>query len=89
MSIYERSLAVIATDLGDELILLDPRRGEMYALNEAGRRVWLGLEDTPSSVAAALAADFAVEHDRALADVESLLAAFEDAGLVVRANAAA
>src|SRR5262252_334953 len=89
MSIYKRSPDVIATDLGDELILLDPRRGEMFGLNESGRRVWLGLEQSLDDVASAIAAEFGIEPARARADVETLLAALTDAGLVERTDAAA
>jgi len=88
MSIYKRSPDVIATDLGDELILLDPRRGEMFGLNESGRRVWLDLEESLDDVAAAIAAEFGIEPARARADVETLLAALTDAGLVERTDAA-
>ena len=89
MSIYKRSPDVIATDLGDELILLDPRRGEMVGRNESGRRVWLELEQSLDSVAAAIAAEFGIEPARARADVESLLSALAEAGLVERADAEA
>ena len=87
MSIYKRSPDVIATDLGDELILLDPRRGEMFGLNESGRRVWLGLEQSLDDVASAIAAEFGIELTRARADVASLLAALAEAGLVERTEA--
>jgi len=89
MSSYKRSPDVIATDLEDELILLDPRRGEMFGLNESGRRVWLGLEQSLDDVAAAIAAEFGIELARARADVASLVAALAEAGLVERADAAA
>lgn len=89
MSVYKRSPDVIATDLGDELILLDPARGEMFGLNESGRRVWLDLEHSPDSVAAAIAEEFGIEPARARADVELLLAALTEAGLVERVDAPA
>jgi hypothetical protein len=89
MNVYKRSPHVIATDLGDELILLDPTRGEMFGLNESGRRVWLDLDHSPDVLAAAIAEEFAIEPARARADVELLLAALAEAGLIERADAAA
>jgi hypothetical protein len=81
---FKRSFDVIATDLGDELILLDPRNGEMFALNASGRRIWLELPaPSPAPLADALCSTFRVERDRALADVEAHLASLIGAALVV------
>ena len=86
MSIYIPSGAIIVTDLGDELILLDPERGEMFGLNECGRRVWLALDQTRGGVVSMIAADFGIEPARAGADVESFLSELEHAGLVRRVD---
>ena len=52
---------VIATDLRHEMLLLDPRTGEMYVLNESGRCVWLSLPFTSiGGPTAALCAEFDV-----------------------------
>jgi PqqD family protein of HPr-rel-A system len=74
---------VIVTDLEHELILLDPRSGKMFSLNETSRRVWLSLP-APSAVelANALEAEFDVESEVARADVQALLHELATAGLV-------
>lgn len=81
---YVPSADVIATDLGDELILLDPRNGEMFGLNACGRRIWLELPGrTAAHVVDAVCAEFDVTPERARCDVEALLDALTRAGLVV------
>ena len=88
MSKYSRYPDVIATDLGHELILLDPRNGSMFGLNASGRRVWLDLPVcSVSQLANTLCSAFQVVPERARADVESLVAALVDAGLVVHEDA--
>lgn len=90
MSKYAHSADVIATDLGDELILLDPRNGEMFGLNACGRRVWQELPGrSVDQLAAVLSAEFDVGVAQAHDDVETLLAALLRAQLVVDEDAAA
>jgi hypothetical protein len=78
-----RAPDVITTDFDDDVVLLDPRTGKMFALNETGRRVWLGLPAAVTQLADSLCARFAVDPHRATADVTSLLIALSDAGLIV------
>ncbi len=81
---YARASDVITTDLGDELILLDPRNGEMFSLNACGRRLWFALPSgSVVQVANALCSEYAVTLERARVDAEALLTALTDAGLVV------
>ena len=80
---FNSSADVIATDLEHELVLLDPRNGEMFALNATGRRVWFALPArTPDELAHVLTANFDVAPAQALKDVQSLIAALQGAGLV-------
>jgi hypothetical protein len=74
---------LIITDLGDELILLDPSRGEMFSLPESGRLVWPLLPRGEQPAAAALAAAYGLEPERAAADVAALVADLLRAGLIV------
>jgi hypothetical protein len=84
MSKYSPAPYVIATDLGNELVLLDPRNGEMFGLNACGRRVWLALSDASAEqLVERLCTEFDVGRERAAADVRSLLQALEQHGLVV------
>jgi hypothetical protein len=81
---FEHAPDVITTDLGDELILLDPRNGEMFSLNSCGRRVWFALPArSVVQVANALCSEYEVALDRARSDAEALLDALTHAGLVV------
>ena len=74
---------VIATDLQREMILLDARNGEMFALNETGRYIWWRL---PARSAVALAQDvaavFNVDADCACGDVLWFLLSLKRAGLI-------
>ena len=88
MSEYTSSPDVIATDLGHELILLDPRNGSRSGLNVSGRRIWLDLPAcSVSHLADTLCSAFQVVPERARADIESLVAALVDAGLVLHEDA--
>jgi len=75
---------IITTDLGDELILLDPRNGEMFSLNSCGRRVWFALPArSVVQVANALCSEYEVTLERARSDAETLLDELTRAGLVI------
>jgi hypothetical protein len=80
---YNCASEVIATDLQHELILLDPRNGQMFSLNETGRRIWHELPvESPRDLAVVLNAEFDVTTERALADVQNILTAMIEAGLI-------
>ena len=75
---------VIATDLDDELVLLNPATRAVYSVNGTGREMWNRLAD-PASVAelaSALVARFAVDEATAARDVGVLLDELVTAGLV-------
>ena len=80
---YTRNPSVIETDLEHELILLDPGSGEMFSLNDTGRRVWRALPaESAELVAAHLVATLEVDQETAERDVRSLLDALLAARLV-------
>lgn len=80
---YSRNPDIIETELEAELILLDPGTGEMFSLNDTGRRIWHSLPfDSPARFGAALAEALVVEADVAEHDVRILLAELHRAGLV-------
>ena len=83
-TILARRPDVIATDLADELILLDPGTGEMFSLNATGRAIWQALDGRTAvaDVSAAIERVFDAGHERVDADVRELLAALLEAGLV-------
>lgn len=80
---YTPKPGLIETDLGSELILLDPETQEMFSLNPAGREAWrhLGAEALPAVVDRVVAA-FEVERPTAEADVRALVRRLLEAGLV-------
>lgn len=81
---YRRRPGVIETDLGDELILLDPATQEMFSLNAVGRCIWRGLDEAPlATVVECVLARFEVERAAAEADARALLERLLAAGLVL------
>jgi hypothetical protein len=79
----KRNPDVIATDLDDELVLLDPKTQRMFTLNATGRVVWnaLGTHDL-GQIAAQLEAQFEVSREQAHQDVSALLEQLRASGLV-------
>ena len=92
MPAYRVNPAVIETDLGEELVLLDPATREMFSLNATGRLVWRALSEGGGGGAPGRAVERAVERivaafevdaDAARADVDTLVSRLAAAGLIV------
>lgn len=82
-TVYRRSPDAIETDLGGELILLDPATQEMFSLNPTGRLVWRELDGVPlHAVAERVAAAFEVAQEDAERDIEALIVQLLATGLV-------
>lgn len=81
---WERSRDVIATDLDDEVVLLEPATGALFSLNEVGRVIWNELATASSTAAIAVTVTGAFEIDEATAeaDVNRLVAELVEVGLV-------
>jgi hypothetical protein len=74
---------VTVTDLGDQLVLLDPRNQEMFALDAVGRFIWGALPGGDfGEVAAALAERYGLDLATAERDLHDLVAELAEAGLV-------
>ena len=75
---------VIETDLGDELVLLDPKTQGMFSLNNTGRIVWQGLKNTETleTIALSLEKTFTVTLEQASLDAQALIDELEKAGLI-------
>ncbi len=75
---------VIETDLGDELVLLDPKTQGMFSLNNTGRIVWQGLKNTETleTIALSLEKTFTVSFEQASLDAQVLIDELEKAGLI-------
>jgi hypothetical protein len=83
---YEPAPGIIETDLGSELILLDPGTQEMFSLNVTGRAVWRGLIRSGIAGADQELAAFDAPSAVAEADARVLLDALVAAGLVREAQ---
>jgi hypothetical protein len=87
--VSDRATVVAASDLlasefGDELIILNLRDGVYYGLEDVGTRIWQLLQ-RPISVPAlrdALVTEFEVDPVRCEHDVRILLSELADKGLV-------
>lgn len=74
---------VAVTDLGDQLVLLDPRNQEMFALDAVGRFIWQALPDsTLAAIADALAERYRIDPATARNDLTDLVRQLEGAGLL-------
>ncbi len=74
---------VTVTDLGDQLVLLDPRDQQMYALDAVGRFVWETLPGrNAGAVATAIAERYRIEIATARRDLRDLLIELDEADLL-------
>ena len=66
--------AVHARQFDEELVILDLARGEYFALDQIGARLWSGLEAgrPVAQIAREVAAEYDVSFDQALADLVAL-----------------
>lgn len=80
---YAPAPGIVATDLGDELILLDPARGEMFSLNATGRCIWGALGGGLDAAVRALVDAFDITAEQAAADARALVEDLVAAGLLV------
>src|SRR6266436_2309420 len=85
-AVFARARGAESGRFGSETVLLDPEGQMMRGLNATGARVWELLDGARplTEIARAVAADFGITHDRALADVLTFVAALEAKGLVSR-----
>jgi PqqD family protein of HPr-rel-A system len=80
-----RRPGLAAYPLDDELVLYDPSDGVTYVLNRAAAEIWALCDGTQpvEVIAGRLAAAYALEPGRALADVRDVLAELRRGDLVV------
>ena len=83
---YHAAPDVIATDLHREIILLDPRNGEMFALNATGRCIWLSLPARSlAQIGEVLITRLGSSPSSAYADAEAFMLELTRHGLVIDA----
>ena len=74
-SLVSRNEAIVFTDLGDTIVMMDVDEGKYYELDQIGARIWSLLE-TGRSVADlcdALSTEFDVDPDTCLRDTLEFL----------------
>lgn len=89
---YEPDAQRAAGDVIDgEAIIIDLETGVYYSMQGVGGDIWsvLAAGATPAEITAAVTEGYAVEPERAAADVQALLAQLLEAGLVKPAAAGA
>lgn len=81
---YARVRHVVGTRARDVVVLLDPRGGQYYSLNDVGGRIWELLERprTIEAVRARLAEEYDVVADVLLADVRRAIDELQALGIV-------
>jgi len=74
----------LSTVLGDEAIILGLDDSMYYGLTATGARIWELLQTprTVDEILTTITAEFAVDRDRAEADLQPLLADLQSRGLV-------
>jgi hypothetical protein len=75
---------VVSAVHGTRTVLLDPRRGHFYGLDEVGGRVWALVSDRLSvnEIVDRLSDEYEVERDRLDSDVRSLMADLQSRSLL-------
>jgi hypothetical protein len=81
---FKQAAGIIETDLGSELILLDPTTQEMFSLNPTGSTVWRTLSEAPLRTAVDRVVDaFEVDRETAMQDVVAIVLRLRAAGLLL------
>ncbi|AXH00710.1 PqqD family protein (plasmid) [Deinococcus wulumuqiensis] len=64
---------ILVTDLGDELVLMDPQGSLMFSLNAAGRLLWQSLPASADTLAQRLQTTYGLGAAQARADSQAVL----------------
>lgn len=72
------------SDLGDEVVVLEPEEGRYFGLQEVGALVWKILEDgsTVAEIEAAILKEYGVSKERCHEDLQELLTELSSRGLI-------
>ena len=86
--IYERAVALMEAELGDELVGLEPDAGVCYGFNDVAKRVWQLLEQPRSfeAVCTVLLDEYDVTRAECDSALRVLLADFVDRKLITARN---
>lgn len=74
----------IATEVGDEVVLIDMAGGELMSLKGTARAIWHAIDGESSleHIACSMADQFEITPDAALVDIRELASEFERANLL-------
>jgi hypothetical protein len=86
MTAYAQSPDVVFEVLDDDLVLVHLDTNRIYTLNATGARVWelLGDGESRTNVERALAAEFDVEDEQLLRELDALFEELLNEGLIRR-----
>lgn len=81
---YRRADGLSFTELDGELVCLNLETGEYSGLRDVGQTIWEQLEQPRGvdELVQHVVAEYDVEDDRAVADVEAFLSQLREAGFV-------
>lgn len=82
--IYARAGKLMEAELGDELVALDPQRGECFGFNSVATFVWQRLKEPRSfaQLREALLDEYDVEPEQCTKELKDLLDDLQTKGLV-------
>jgi hypothetical protein len=83
---YRRATQLMEADLGDELVALDPAKGNCFGFNEVATRVWRQLEQaaTFDQLRDGLRDEYDVSDEQCALELRALLDDLVERGLVAR-----
>lgn len=73
---------VLTTDLGDELVLMEPVRSVMFSLNESGRLLWQTLPADETRLTEVLRDAYGLDAEQARRDVQVWLRDLSERALI-------
>ena len=87
-AIYRRNAHLLEAEVGTELVALDPAAGLCFGFNEVAARVWERLAEPASleQICDELEAEFEVDRDQCLREVQELLDDMEARQLIERSS---
>lgn len=83
---YRLSETAVFSNLGEEAVILDPKKGSYYGLNDVGVVVWDQIATSPKSLAElceSVMEIYSVDKQECENDVEELIGQLVKAGLVI------
>ncbi len=81
---YRRAVDLLEANIHDELVALEPEKGNCFGFNVVATSVWQKLEQPRSfdELRDELLRDFEVSHEQCTAELQELLKSMQEEGLV-------